>query len=480
LAGALLVCGSCGLLSGCGDAIEDQARGRLDQEALPRQEAVRDLPEIQAEGVLRILTVPDPATYMLFDGEERGFEHDLADLFAEEWNLRLEAVVPAPGEDLFSLLESGRGDLVAAGLIEDNLLRKKGLMTRAVTYDRLRVYFSPGSTVPDTTLSALQDATVWVPSYGLADAALRDLRDRLGLHLRIVHALPAHGVEDLLWSVSTGEAPAVAVGERTAQAAMTAGIDLQPGPALEELLPVVWLVRRDSPELKGALDRFLKRNIQGGPTGTRRSHAYGVLEDHYFVDAPKIRWHRQDSRRPALSGRLSPWDEIIQDAAAAEGFDWLLIASLIYEESRFDPAAQSRAGAVGLMQVIPRFAQDDSTSLADPETNIRTGVAQLAEIHRGFAYLDSLDRLYFTLATYHAGGGHMNDARRLTMDIGRDPNRWRDNVEVGLMRLRDSDRSARARYGFYRGDRSVRYAESILYRYKVYRYFLGRYAFTAG
>jgi membrane-bound lytic murein transglycosylase F len=441
--------------------------------------ATRDLSEIQADGVLRVAVRPDPAVYMLFDGEERGFEFDLVALFAEQWNLRLEAVLPAPGESLYDLLTSGRADLVAAGLLEDNLLRDIGLMTRAVSYDRLRLFLPPDVATADTTHAALAGAAIWVNERSDADAALRRLRDELGIPLHIVHGLPTQGTEDLLRAVSQGEIPAVAVNERTALAARLAGLPITPGPYVGPLRPVVWLVRPGSPDLKGALDRFLKRNLQGGAGVSQRSHAYGVLEDHYFVDGPKIRWHRQTERRPALSGRLSDWDELIRDAAAEHGLDWILVASLMFEESRFDPQAESRAGAVGLMQILPRFAGGDSLDLFDPATNIRVGVELLARIRDGYAYLDSLDRLPFTLATYHAGGGHMNDARRLTMDIGRDPNRWKNNVAVGLSRLRERERSARARYGFYRGDRSVRYAESILYRTRIYSYFLERYAETA-
>ncbi|MBU1071978.1 transglycosylase SLT domain-containing protein, partial [bacterium] len=248
--------------------------------------------------------------------------------------------------------------------------------------------------------------------------------------------------------------------------------DLRLGPALTGEVAQCWVVRRNSPDLKAALDRFLRRHYRPSPDGAKRSQAYGVLEDRYFNDPRQVRYYRQDELRPDRTGRLSPWDDVIREVSASHGLDWILVASLIFQESRFDPDAHSGAGAVGLMQLLPRFSDADSAALLDPETNIRAGVAHLAEIHRSYQYLDEEDRWYFTLATYHAGFGHMNDARRLAMDAELDPNKWRDNVEVGLKRKRERIHYPQARHGYYRGDMSVRYAESILYRQGVYRLFL--------
>ena len=65
--------------------------------------------------------------------------------------------------------------------------------------------------------------------------------------------------------------------------------------------------------------------------------------------------------------------------------------------------------------------------------------------------------------------------RRIAMDAELDPNVWEGNVEVGLHRLRDRGHYSRTRHGYYRGDMSVEYAESILRRRNVYQIMLERY-----
>ena len=100
------------------------------------------------------------------------------------------------------------------------------------------------------------------------------------------------------------------------------------------------------------------------------------------------------------------WAAITQ-AASRGGLDPYLIAGVIREESRFDPAAVSSAGAYGLMQVMPGTAQStarslgmtspDQRGLVDPATNIALGAGVLkAELMR-------FGRVDLALAAYNAG-----------------------------------------------------------------------------
>ena len=131
------------------------------------------------------------------------------------------------------------------------------------------------------------------------------------------------------------------------------------------------------------------------------------------------------------------------------------------------------------MQVMPHLAGDQTDSLFVPAANLRAGLRLLHGAWRGFAYLDSLERLRFTLAVYHAGIGHVTDARRLAMDLGRDPNRWDDGLAVTLPRLAQRRWYTDMRHGYYRGNETVRYVEEILNRYRMYMRLVPRDAATA-
>lgn len=80
---------------------------------------------------------------------------------------------------------------------------------------------------------------------------------------------------------------------------------------------------------------------------------------------------------------------VVLKEARAQGVDPLLVLAVIGVESSFDPAAASEQGALGLMQVVPRFHMDKLatlgvTALLRPEANIAVGVRILKDaIRRG-------------------------------------------------------------------------------------------------
>ena len=97
------------------------------------------------------------------------------------------------------------------------------------------------------------------------------------------------------------------------------------------------------------------------------------------------------------------YEEIIQEAAAAYDLDPLLIRSVMQAESAFHPYAVSRAGAEGLMQLMPALADEMGVSDSfDPRENIMGGVRylkRLLEYHNG--------NLDLALASYNAGPGNV-------------------------------------------------------------------------
>ncbi len=437
----------------------------------PRVE--RDLDAIRAEGVLRMITRPGPTSFLVYDGDLAGFEYELVAAFARAQGLRLEVVLPRPGEDPISLLNQGAGDLVAAGLTASPLLERCGSVTQPYGYTRQRLILPAGDDRPDT-VTALAGMSVHVPAHSQVLQTLRDIQNRLHLRFSIVKAAGDPSQDDLIAAVAAGRIPATVANENVALAAMANLPGARLGAALTGVRPNVWLLRANSPRLRESVDRFLARQYRMLATAPRRSRIYGILEKRYFIDPEEMARYRRPESRPDRSGVISPWDGIVREACVGTGLDWVLVTALMYEESRFLPTARSNAGAVGLMQMMPRFSPLDSAQVFDPTENIRAGVRRLHEIYRGYAYLDSLDRLAFTTATYHSGYGHMNDARRLTMDAGLDPNRWRDNVEVGLQRKRERRHYPDTRYGFYRGNETVDYVRDIFYRHRLYRHMLDR------
>ena len=167
---------------------------------------------------------------------------------------------------------------------------------------------------------------------------------------------------------------------------------------------------------------------------------------------------------------LSPFDRLIVHHATAEGFDWRLIAAVIFEESRFDPASRSDKGAYGLMQVRPIAAEAvGAERFKAPDDNVKTGVRYLRQLDEMFHEARGADRLGLVLAAYNVGPGHLRDAQLLARQFGYDPNRWQDGIDLMLPLLEEPAIYEELPSGFAHGSDTVAYVQRILQRYQRYK-----------
>jgi membrane-bound lytic murein transglycosylase F len=174
------------------------------------------------------------------------------------------------------------------------------------------------------------------------------------------------------------------------------------------------------------------------------------------------------------SGRISVWDDILKQKTEELGWDWRLVASLMYQESRFQSDAISWMGAQGLMQLMPGTAIIYGVdSLSSPVENINAGIKYLKMLDDRFKDIvhDPDERIKFVLASYNAGIAHVFDARRLAEKYGRDPNLWDDNVDFFLLNKSNPKyyNDEVVFYGYCRGEESFNYVNDIMERFEHYR-----------
>ena len=244
-----------------------------------------------------------------------------------------------------------------------------------------------------------------------------------GVELRLQPVPPEQEPETTIARVADGEYDLTLVDDHIAKNAGVWHENVRPALEIGEPVAHRWAVRADNEQLLAAANRFLDRAYRG--------EFYNVIYAKYFRDRERIR--RYQTQRVTLgSGRqLSPYDDLIQQYAQRHGFDWRLIAAQMFQESGFDPDARSWVGAIGLMQVMPRTAQQVGITgnLQDPETNIRAGTRYMEWLSERFEEdLRVRDRIWFMLAAFNAGVGHVRDARRLAAQLGVVQNAWSKTV----------------------------------------------------
>ena len=432
-----------------------------DAQLAARDEVVHfdDWEGIGERKVLRMLTRNNAANYFLYRGELLGFEYELMREFAEQNGLQLKVVVPPRQVDLYNWLISGKGDVIAASQVPTPEREALGVQfTRPYNY--VSHWVVAPQDYPDVeTADELGDAAFFVRRSSTYWMTLRDLRQR-GLPIQL-HAAPEElETEELIAEVADGRVGLTLADSHILDIELTWRDDIKPLLALEEEIPLAWAVREDNPQLKDALDGFVAEEYRG--------LFYNITYRKYFRDRLKIR--RRQQNRSDLVGRLSPYDELARKYAEQYSFDWRLIVAQMYQESRFDPNARSFAGAEGLLQVLPATAQSlGFETLDDPESMIHAGVRYLDWVRDRFPQdLSVRDRMWFTLAAYNAGVGHVREARRLAAKQGWNRNRWFDNVEKAMLLLQRPQYAAASPYGYCRCSEPVRYVRQIRERYRAY------------
>ncbi len=436
--------------------------------AIPHPRVERDLRELRKGGQLRVLFRYDSSNYFLHKGEQAGFEYELMERFARDQGVTVAPVVVEPGADIVSLLNDGTGDVACGSLIADSEHERWVALTRPTNFAR-KVLVLPADDRRANATSALSGLTVTLPQHDPFRADLQRMSDAGGWGLKLGASPERLDPEDLVAEVARGKLDAVVVDDLVAQTALTYRDDVRVGLTLGEQRPTVWFVRQNSPELRNALNTFLRGHLNVDADGReRRSNDYTVLHERYFEDPRSIRGFREADTRPDMGGAISKYDDMIRARAAFFGLDWRIVTALIYQESRFEPGARSVAGAVGLMQVLPRMAGPQADSLHVPGPNLTAGMRLLRTIYDSYAYCDSLDRWCFTLAEYHAGPARVTDARRIAMEQRRDPNRWEDSVALTLPRLSEPTWTSKLGSAPFGGGRTVRYVNQVLSRASLY------------
>lgn len=178
---------------------------------------------------------------------------------------------------------------------------------------------------------------------------------------------------------------------------------------------------------------------------------------------------------PMLSkGVISHYDQLFKTYARTCNWDWRLIAAQCYQESTFDPNAQSWAGARGLMQIMPGTADHlglPREKLTDPEANIEAATRYIKELEGQLAFIHNrYERQNFVLAAYNGGLNHVRDAMRLAERDKRNPQRWQD-VRPYILRLSQPEyyKDSLVRYGYMRGSETADYVDKIRKRYDKYK-----------
>lgn len=192
-----------------------------------------------------------------------------------------------------------------------------------------------------------------------------------------------------------------------------------------------------------------------------------------IVSGGGVRRKVYDMFRDPSSGVISDYDALFKRYVKQTGWDWRLLAAQCYQESCFDPKAESFAGAKGLMQIMPKTAEHLGLVAADifnPEKSIAAACKYIVELSDAFSDIsDEYERQNFVLASYNGGSGHVRDAMAMAKADGKNQYFW-DEVKPYVLKLATPEcyRNPIVKHGYMRGSETVGYVDNIRRRYAAY------------
>ena len=438
---------------------EEQEKIELDVET------VDNFQEILQKGVLSVVLGYNSSDYFIYKGQPMGFQLELLKKLTQELGLQLEIKVENNLEAAFQALESGKCNLIAEGLTVTASRQAK--MDFTIPFEQTRQVLVQRKSPQGKLIRQLKDLAdkkVYVQAFSSHAEYLSNLSKSNSYNIDIQEDSSLE-VEQLIAQVAAGTVDYVISDENVARINKA----YYPEIDIEMLLPasqnLAWAVKKGNKGLLTAVNSWF--------SAFRETKKYRRLYNKYF----KKRQNKLsifDDFHSIKNSEVSVYDSAIKQQSNLISWDWRLLASLIYQESRFNPKVKSWAGAYGLMQLMPRTAQRFGVdSLAKPKAQIKAGVKFLQWLDNQLInkVQDKNERIKFVMAAYNTGLGHVLDARRLAKKYGKNENIWDDNVAVYMLQKSNPKyyRDKTVKYGYARGKETCRYVSQIYSRYAHYK-----------
>ena len=340
---------------------------------------INDLKRIKESGKLRAVVDYNSTNYFVYRGRPMGFKYELLQTLCSDLGVDLEIVVSNDLQETFDGLTNKRFDLIAKNLTVTKQ-REKSVdftvpleQTRQVLVQRKKE--NKNDTVYVKSTLELAEKKVHVQKNTSYYRRLVHLSEEIGQHIEIVEDT-VFGVEQLVERVAEGKIDYTVCDENVARLNRTyyPNLDITVKVSFQQNL--AWAVRSGSDEWLNYLNEWI--------LSFKKTNKYKQLYHRYF-ESPRIAARMDSDFHSIKGGQISKFDKIVKDISLKNNWDWRLISSIIYHESRFNPNAGSWAGAYGLMQVMPATAERlGIENIEDPVQNIKAGILFLNWLERQF------------------------------------------------------------------------------------------------
>lgn len=422
----------------------------------------RDWKEILASDTLRIGTITSPAIFFMYRGESQGYEYQKVLAFSKHYSLFPSIQLTSSIDTLYKWVANGTID-VCITPIAMTTQHLQEFTCCGPTNTSALVLVQHISKTPIRSVLEMHQHRIHVLQGSAEQQRMQQIDQEMGHHKEFqLVELDNIGVEEMLDSIKKDPDFLAIAEERLANVYKKYNPELDIKTRISVPLRYSWIANKTNTELGDSLTSFFKHHEEEFSL----HDAYSLLYWNKNIGEVSTTW---------ATGTISPYDKIFQDAASRFPWDWTLLAAIAFQESRFRPSVVGWSGAVGLMGIMPSTGKAfgaNKQDLMNPNIAVRIATDYLRHYSQYFEHIpDSTDKIRFTLASYNAGIGHIQDACRLAKKLGLPSTSWNNAVEKCVL-LKSNPKYYNdpvCKFGYMRGKETVNYVRNVIQKSNEYK-----------
>mgnify|MGYP000326847814 CR=1 FL=1 len=394
-------------------------------------------------------TLYGPQIYFTSGQGDSGYDYEMAERFATYLDLKLTMKPFANIGELYGAMRQGEIDIIAAGLGDTPARREQFRVGPPLYRVNQVLVYRQGTPVPKSINNLDGEITV-ITNSSFVDTLTELQKSNPDL---VWNQEKGKDAEELLTMIAAGDIPYTIADSTSLDINRRFMPELREGIVLKEKQPVVWLLpANNSDKLMSELLAFW--HIE------KRNGTLAHLNEKYFAHVKRFDYVDTRAFIRAIDNKLPKYQATFEKYAG--DIDWRKLAATAYQESHWNPNARSPTGVRGLMMLtLPTAKQMGIKNRLDPYQSIQGGAKYLnSMLERLPNSIPESQRMWFALASYNIGLGHVEDARKLAQAQGLNPSAWRD-VKSVLPLLQKRKYYKKTRYGYARGNEAVHYVDSI-------------------
>src|SRR5271169_332963 len=398
-----------------------------------------DLDEMAKNRNIRALVLLNPIGFFYDKGHPQGVMYEALEELQKFANQKLKTgkldikvtFLPMRADQVEAALNEAVGDMIAYGIVVTPERAQRVAFSTPIMTDVSQIIVTGKNFGAVSSLADLGGKEVYANPltsyYGNLQKVNEDLQ-KAGKTPIVIKAADKNLMDDdLVQMVNAGLMTATVTTKQKAAlwAQVLTGIEPHPDLVIASGQQLAWVMRKNNPQLKQLVDEFVSSHAVGTSFGNTLLRRY--LQNTKWV---------KDSTSSEVMKKFQANLELFQKYSGEYDFDYLMIAAQGYQESLLDQSRRNPSGAVGIMQVIPKYAAANPINVSNvnvADGNIHAGVKMLRNLEDKYfndPKIDRLNKTLFVFASYNAGPNRIAKLRKEATDMGLDPNVWFNNVEV--------------------------------------------------